>query len=106
VREWVEDLYNGNYYSNSPAADPTGPVLGQGGGGGRGGGQGRGGRGRGGAKGPGEAKGGQMRQLPVIRGGSFDNPANFVRFSSRYHYYGPTLRGSDIGFRAVREPIQ
>jgi len=27
-----------------------------------------------------------------------------VRLSARYHYYGPTLRVSDIGFRAVREP--
>src|SRR5262249_36779136 len=32
VREWVEDLYSRNYYSNSPAADPTGPLPGEGGG--------------------------------------------------------------------------
>ncbi len=118
VREWVEDLYAANYYSNSPVADPAGPTPGQGGGFGRGRGaqqQGPGpqqnnqaqqqaggqqqGRFRGGFRG----RGG--RQLPVVRGGGWDNPANFVRLSARYHYYGPTLRVSDIGFRAVREPI-
>jgi formylglycine-generating enzyme required for sulfatase activity len=127
VREWVEDLYAANYYSNSPVADPTGPAPGQGGGfGGR--------RGRGGAQQQGQTQqqgqaqqqnneaqqqgAGQQqgrfrggfrrrggRQLPVVRGGGWDNPANFVRFSARYHYYGPTLRVSDIGFRVVREPI-
>lgn len=117
VREWVEDLYARDYYSNSPAADPTGPQAGQGGfgsrrGGFRGGGgappnQGapnqqqapqRGNFGRGG-------RGGGGRQLPVVRGGAWDNPANFLRLSARYHYYGPTLRVSDIGFRVVREPV-
>jgi formylglycine-generating enzyme required for sulfatase activity len=33
-------------------------------------------------------------------------PRRFVRVSARYHYYGPTLRVSDIGFRAAREQIQ
>jgi formylglycine-generating enzyme required for sulfatase activity len=108
VREWMEDVYAADYYANSPAADPTGPEPGQGGG--RGFGRGRrggaapdqqfGGRGRGDF-----GKGGPMRQLPVVRGGGWDNPANFVRLSARYHYYGPTLRVSDIGFRAVREPV-
>src|SRR5262245_39117367 len=32
VREWVEDLYSRDYYSNSPSADPTGPQAGQQGG--------------------------------------------------------------------------
>jgi formylglycine-generating enzyme required for sulfatase activity len=98
VREWVEDVYARGYYSNSPAADPMGPELAQAqqqpGQGGRGN-FGRGGFGR----------GGRMRQLPVVRGGGWDNPAMFVRFSARYHYYGPTLRVSDIGFRVVREPM-
>jgi formylglycine-generating enzyme required for sulfatase activity len=95
VREWVEDLYSRDFYSSSPAADPTGPVAGQQGGGppGRGGPGQFGGRGRGG------------RQLPIMRGGAWDNPADFLRVSSRYHYYGPTLRVSDIGFRVVREPM-
>lgn len=105
VREWVEDQYSTSYYSNSPLADPAGPAPGPGGGPGRnfarGGGSAeqqagphrRGGFGRGG------------RQLPVVRGGAWDNPASFVRLSARYHYYGPTLRVSDIGFRVVREPV-
>lgn len=107
VREWVADNYTRDYYANSPAADPPGPTAQQGGGG-RQGGNGRGGF-RGGAgkqKGRGgNAKGGQMRQLPVVRGGAWDNPADFVRVSARYHYYGPTLRVSDIGFRVARDPM-
>lgn len=112
VREWVEDQYSPNYYANSPLADPTGPAPGQGGGQGFGRGFGRRGRGafeqqagpqqRGGFGRGGFGRGG--RQLPVVRGGAWDNPAGFVRLSARYHYYGPTLRVSDIGFRAVREP--
>jgi formylglycine-generating enzyme required for sulfatase activity len=47
VREWVSDLYSANYYSASPAADPTGPAPGAFGRGGQGG-RGQGGRGRGG----------------------------------------------------------
>jgi formylglycine-generating enzyme required for sulfatase activity len=112
VREWVEDLYTRDYYSDSPPADPTGPSPGQGGGGFR-----RGGFRGGGGAAPNQQQGGQRgnfgrggrggggRQLPVVRGGAWDNPANFVRVSARYHYYGPTLRVSDIGFRVVREPV-
>jgi len=62
VREWVSDLYGANYYSNSPAVDPTGPPPGRGGRG-RPGGPGRGGRqgfGRGpGGGGPGAPQGPQ-----------------------------------------------
>ena len=29
VREWVEDIYERGYYSNSPVADPAGPELAQ-----------------------------------------------------------------------------
>jgi formylglycine-generating enzyme required for sulfatase activity len=96
VREWVEDLYTRDFYSNSPLADPTGA-------------QGRGGPGSdnpapgfGRRGGPG---GGRGRQLPIMRGGAWDNPASFVRLSGRYHYYGPTLKFSDVGFRVVREPV-
>jgi formylglycine-generating enzyme required for sulfatase activity len=103
VREWVEDLFTRDFYSNSPLTDPTGPqAAAQAGRGGRQGGNPR--LGRGGAK-QGGARGGQPRQLPIMRGGAWDNPANFVRISSRYHYYGPTLRVSDIGFRVVRDPM-
>jgi len=105
VREWVEDLYTRDFYGNSPLTDPTGPAAGRGGQQGgkqqfRGGGRGRGGfKQQGGKGGPGG------RQLPVMRGGGWDNPAGFVRVSSRYHYYGPTLRVSDVGLRVVREPM-
>ena len=30
VAEWVQDFYDANYYSNSPAADPRGPATGDG----------------------------------------------------------------------------
>jgi formylglycine-generating enzyme required for sulfatase activity len=102
VREWVEDLYA--RYTDAAATDPTGPVAGaQAGPQGRGGGQG--GRGRGGRGGGKQfgGRGGGGRQLPIMRGGGWDNAASFLRLSSRYHYYGPTLRVSDIGFRVVRE---
>ena len=93
VREWVEDVYTRDFYNNSPVADPAGPQGRQG--------APRGGNPPGGRRGFG---GGPVRQLPIIRGGAWDNPASFVRVSARYHYYGPTLRMSDIGFRAVRVP--
>jgi formylglycine-generating enzyme required for sulfatase activity len=101
VREWVEDLYSRDFYNSSPVADPTGPAVGQQAAGQQGGppGAGR----RGGPKGFGVP--GRGRQLPIMRGGAWDNPADFLRVSSRYHYYGPTLRVSDIGFRVVREPV-
>jgi formylglycine-generating enzyme required for sulfatase activity len=101
VREWVEDLFARDYYSTSPLADPAGPTPGRGGAGG-GYQQQRGGRG--GFR-QGAGRGGQGRQLPIMRGGAWDNPASFLRLSARYHYYGPTLRVSDIGFRVVREPM-
>jgi formylglycine-generating enzyme required for sulfatase activity len=101
VREWVEDLYTRDFYSNSPVADPTGPPAGRGG---APGGNRRGRGGRGGAKQAG-GRGGPARQLPIMRGGAWDNTPNFLRFSARYHYYGPTLKVSDIGFRVVREPM-
>ena len=110
VREWVEDRYARDFYGNSPLVDPTGP---QGPGGApqagnpplrgdpRGGPQQNGGPPQGGNP----ARGGPPRQLPVMRGGAWDNTANFLRVSARYHYYGPTLKVSDVGFRAVREPV-
>jgi formylglycine-generating enzyme required for sulfatase activity len=109
VREWVEDNYTRDYYSNSPVADPAGPQgqqgAAQGGRGGRrgGGGGGGGGGNRGNFRGGG--RGGQMRQLPIMRGGGWDNNPEFLTFSSRYHYYGPTLKVSDVGFRVVRVPM-
>src|SRR5215468_6491231 len=101
VRELVADVYNANYYSNSPDTDPTGPPPGQRGffGGPRGGPP----PGRFGGPG-GPPRGGGRGQLPVMRGGGWDNPAPFLRVSARYSYYGSTLRVSDVGFRVLREP--
>ncbi|HEY4360963.1 MAG TPA: formylglycine-generating enzyme family protein [Bryobacteraceae bacterium] len=91
VREWVED----NFVRYGGAAG-GGPQAARGAGGGRS-------SGRDGFKGG--PKGGPGRALPIMRGGGWDNPANFVTLTSRYHYYGPTLRVSDIGFRVVREAL-
>jgi formylglycine-generating enzyme required for sulfatase activity len=104
VREWVEDWYSANYYSTSPSADPTGPFLPNGPGAQQGVPQFQ--RGRfGGFRGrPGPANG-PMRRLGVMRGGGWDNLAKFVRLSARYNYFGPTLKVSDVGFRALREPV-
>jgi len=101
VREWVQDLYDRNYYSVSPLTDPPGPEAGQqGGSGGPRGGPGF----QGGPRFRGGRGGGPGRQLPVMRGGAWDNLESFLRVSARYNYYGPTLRVSDVGFRATREP--
>ncbi len=97
VREWVEDNFTRDFYSNSPVDDPSSALRAtanppQEFGRGRG-------KGKGGGKGPG------MRQVPLMRGGGWDNPASFVRVSARYHYYGSTLRVSDVGFRVARDPM-
>jgi formylglycine-generating enzyme required for sulfatase activity len=131
VREIVSDWYASNYYNNSPVSDPAGPAAAQAGRGFRGGPPRGGPRGidpqggpngrppfpdgpppfpdgpRGGRRGgPGGRAGGPggRGQLPVMRGGGWDNPAPFLRVSARYAYYGDTLRMSDVGFRVVREP--
>jgi formylglycine-generating enzyme required for sulfatase activity len=83
VREWVSDSYAANYYSNSPAVDPAGLAAA--------------------AAARGRPLRGALANLPVMRGGGFDNLAPFLRVSDRYHYYGPTLRFSDVGFRVIRE---
>jgi formylglycine-generating enzyme required for sulfatase activity len=83
-----------------PGAGGRGGAGGGQGGGGRGGPGGAGGGGGGGGRGGGGGGG-----LPVIRGGAWDTPESFARVTDRYHYYGPTLRTSDLGFRVVRESI-
>jgi formylglycine-generating enzyme required for sulfatase activity len=55
-------------------------------------------------RGPRGGGGGLARGLGVMRGGGWDNLEGFLRVSSRYNYYGTTLRVSDVGFRVVREP--
>jgi formylglycine-generating enzyme required for sulfatase activity len=97
VREWVEDNFTRDFYSNGPAEDPLNAL--------RTNGNPQEGFGGAGGRGKGGQKGGGMRQLPLMRGGGWDNPASFVRVSARYHYYGSTLRVSDVGFRVAREPM-
>ena len=104
VRETVED--RAAYYDFAPleevTVDPKGP-QGRGGGGG--------GRGRGAGKGDGPPRGFDAKgrlvingaEMPVFRGGGWDNFAPFVRNSARYYYYDTTFKANDIGFRVVRE---
>ena len=85
VREWVEDVYG--RYTDALAVDPTGAQVQAGGG--RGGRGGRGGfrpqqngppqqnAGNGGRRGGNFGRGGQPRQLPIMRGGGWDNNASF-----------------------------
>ena len=87
VREWTADTFAAPYYASSPVDDPPGPQSNYGE------------RGQ-----PGFA-GGAGVALPVIRGGGWPNPEDFLRASDRYHYYGPTLRESNVGFRLVRQPV-
>jgi len=89
---------------------PGGPPAVAGGPGGPGGGPGGGG-GRGAAKGGGPPRGFDEKgrlvingaEMPVFRGGGWDNFAPFVRISARYYYYDTSFKANDIGFRVVRE---
>jgi formylglycine-generating enzyme required for sulfatase activity len=85
VREWTADTYLATYYATSPTDDPPGAPTNTG------------------LAPPGRGTPGVA--LPVIRGGGWPNPAESLRVSERYHYFGPTLRVSDVGFRLVREPV-
>jgi len=87
VREWTADTFQANFYASSPVDDPTGPQANYGE------------RGQ-----PGYA-GGAGVSLPVIRGGGWPHPEEAQRVSDRYHYFGPTLRLNDLGFRLVRQPV-
>lgn len=87
VREWVSDTFAAPYYASSPVDDPPGAQANYG------------------ERGQPGFVGGAGVALPVIRGGAWPNPAELVRVSERYHYFGPTLRVSDVGFRLVREPV-
>ena len=87
VREWTADTFQANFYATSPVDDPTGPQANYGE------------RGQ-----PGYA-GGAGVALPVIRGGAWPQPADLLRVSDRYHYFGPTLRLNNLGFRLIRQPV-
>jgi len=88
VREWTSDTYWAEYYAESPVDDPPGAPSNYG------------------ERGTPPYLGGAGVALPVIRGGGWPNPEDSLRVSDRYHYYGPTLRVSDVGFRLVREPAE
>jgi formylglycine-generating enzyme required for sulfatase activity len=87
VREWTSDTYWADYYAESPVDNPPGAPSNYG------------------ERGTPPYLGGAGVALPVIRGGGWPNPPASLRVSERYHYFGPTLRVSDVGFRLVREPV-
>jgi formylglycine-generating enzyme required for sulfatase activity len=87
VREWTNDIWLATYYANSPVDDPPGAPQNSG------------------MSGQPGFQGGAGSALPLIRGGGWDNPAEANRLSSRYHYFGITLRRSNLGIRALREPV-
>jgi formylglycine-generating enzyme required for sulfatase activity len=106
VRECVED--RAAYYDYAPlpevSIDPKGPQGGRGGGGGGG----RGGRGGANDRPPRgyDAQGRLVingAEMPIFRGGGWDNFAPYVRNSARYYYYDTSFKANDIGFRVVRE---
>ena len=65
--EWTADWYSGNYYAESPKADPKGPPDGK---------------------------------ERVVRGGSFNDPQNYLRSSARDHRQ-PGKGENTIGFRCL-----
>jgi formylglycine-generating enzyme required for sulfatase activity len=87
VREWTADTFGAPYYAMSPVDDPTGVQANYGE------------RGQ-----PGYTAGAGVA-LPLIRGGGWPHPESSQRASDRYHYFGPTLRLSELGFRLVRQPV-
>jgi len=87
VREWTADTFLATYYASSPVDDPPGAPANSG------------------ERGQPGFLGGAGVALPLIRGGGWPNPEEFLRVSDRYHYFGPTLRLSDLGFRLVRQPV-
>jgi formylglycine-generating enzyme required for sulfatase activity len=87
VREWTADTFLATYYASSPVDDPPGAPANSG------------------ERGQPGYQGGAGVALPLIRGGSWPNPEESLRVSDRYHYFGPTLRLSDLGFRLVRQPV-
>jgi formylglycine-generating enzyme required for sulfatase activity len=70
VWEWVNDWYDGSYYSVSPSTNPLGPVSGT---------------------------------YRGLRGGSWNNPTEYVRSSDR-GYLTPVTTNDHFGFRVVKNP--
>ncbi len=77
--EWVADWYGAKYYEQSPAADPTGPPVGDT-----------------------LIQQGVDMPVKVIRGGAWIGFPGVARASYRY-WFIPTLRVANIGFRCALE---
>ena len=75
--EWTADWYGAKYYEQSPAADPTGPTVGDS-----------------------LTLKGVENPTRVIRGGAWIGFPGVARASYRY-WFIPTLRVANIGFRCV-----
>ncbi|MBT3922756.1 MAG: SUMF1/EgtB/PvdO family nonheme iron enzyme [Nitrospina sp.] len=74
VWEWVGDWYREDYYETSAISEPTDNPLGP-----------------------------TTGQFVLLRGGSFDDEAYFLRSASRY-WYPPTLKHHNLGFRCAANP--
>ena len=42
-------------------------------------------------------------EMPIFRGGGWDNFAPYLRTTARYYYYDTSFKANDIGFRVARE---
>ncbi len=74
VWEWVGDWYREDYYETSALSEPTDNPLGP-----------------------------TTGQFVILRGGSFEDKAFFLRTASRY-WYPPTLKHHNLGFRCAANP--
>jgi sulfatase modifying factor 1 len=77
VLEWVNDWYDGHYYTQNPATDPTGPPSG----------------------------GPPSSATRVLRGGAYDAMPAIVRLSARRNWF-PQMAEMDFGFRCALEPAR
>ena len=74
VWEWVGDWYREDYYEMIAASEPADNPLGP-----------------------------TSGQFVILRGGSFEDEAFFLRSASRY-WYPPTLKHHNLGFRCAANP--
>ncbi|MDA1108210.1 MAG: SUMF1/EgtB/PvdO family nonheme iron enzyme [Nitrospinae bacterium] len=76
VWEWVGDWYREDYFETSAVAQPVDNPLGL-----------------------------TTGQFVILRGGSFEDEAYFLRSASRY-WYPPTLKHHNLGFRCAANPME
>ena len=74
VWEWVGDWYREDYYELAAISEPADNPLGP-----------------------------TTGQFVILRGGSFEDEAFFLRSASRY-WYPPTLKHHNLGFRCAANP--